>query len=180
LADGVADAQRDPGNAFITMAGGTVLDTGTGPLTIELRNGAGLTNNSSRAINLQTITAGSVTILNNGPSAGSDIRLETVTTNGPQSYSNPHGIATVAGYLLAGGSPITFNDSVTVNAGVTVGFDGDTVDFAGSGTPTLQSASGSQFSNVTHTGSGTLRLTGGLQPFGSHLHPPATSPPPPP
>jgi hypothetical protein len=169
LADGVADDQRDPGNAFITMAGGTVLDTGTGPLTIELRDGAGLTNNSSRAINLHAISAGSVTILNNGPSAGSDIRLETVITNGPQSYSNPHGITTVAGYLLAGGSPITFTDSVTVNAGVTVGFDGDTVDFAGSGTQMLQSASGSQFSNFTHTGSGTLRLTGGLNVIGSFI-----------
>jgi hypothetical protein len=169
LADGVVDAQRDAGNAFITMAGGTVLDTGTGPLDIELRDGAGLTNNSSRAINLQTISAGSVSIVNNGPSAGSDIRLETVTTNGPQSYANPHGTTTVAGYLLASGSPITFTDSVAVNAGVTVGFDGDTVDFAGSGTQTLQSASGSQFSNFTHTGSGTLRLTGGLNVFGSFL-----------
>jgi hypothetical protein len=162
VANGVVDAQRDPGSAFITMAGGTVLDTGTGPLDIELRDGAGLTNNSSRAINLQAITAGSITILNNGPSAGSDIRLETVATNGPQSYSSPHGITTVAGYLVASGSPITFTDSVAVNAGVTVGIDGDTVDFAGGGTQTLQTASGSQFSNVTHTGSGALRLTGGL------------------
>jgi hypothetical protein len=169
LADGVVDAQRDPGNAFITIAGGTVLDTGTGPLNIELRNGAGLTNNSSRAINLQSITAGSATIINNGPSAGSDIRLETVTTNGPQSYSNPHGTTTVAGYLLAGGSQITFTDSVTVNASVTVGFDGDTVDFAGSGTQTLQSASGSRFSNFAHTGNGTLRLTGGLSVIGSFI-----------
>jgi hypothetical protein len=151
------------------MAGGTVLDTGTGPLDIELRDGAGLTNNSSRAINLQAITAGAVTIVNNGPSAGSDIRLETVTTNGPQSYSNPHGTTTVAGYLLAGGFPIIFTDSVAVNAGVTVGIDGDTVDFAGSGTQTLQSASGSQFSNFTHTGNGTLRLTGGLSVIGSFI-----------
>jgi hypothetical protein len=169
LADGVADAQRDPGNAFITMAGGTVLDTGTGPLDIELRDGAGLTNNSSRAINLQSVTAGSVAIVNNGPSAGSDIRLETVATNGPQSYSNPHGTATVAGYLLAGGSQITFTDSVTVNADVAVGFDGDTVDFAGSGTQTLQNASGSQFSNFAHTGGGTLQLMGGLNVIGSFL-----------
>src|SRR5262249_11358090 len=46
---------------------------------------------------------------------------------------------------------------------------GDTVDFAGGGTQTLQSASGSQFSNFTHTGSGTLRLTGGLNVIGSVL-----------
>jgi hypothetical protein len=169
LVDGVVNSQRDPGSAFITMAGGIVLDTGTGPLTIELRNGAGLTNNSSRAINLQTITAGSATIINNGPSAGSDIMLETVTTTGPQIYSNSHETTTVAGYLLANGSPITFTDSVTVNAGVIVGFDGDIVDFAGSGTQTLQSASGSRFSNFAHSGSGTLRLTGGLNVFGSFL-----------
>jgi hypothetical protein len=70
---------------------------------------------------------------------------------------------------LASGSPITFTDSVAVNAGVTVGIDGDTVDFAGNGTQTLQSAGGSQFSNFTHTGSGTLRLTGGLNVIGSFL-----------
>ena len=169
LADGVVNSQRDPGSAFITMAGGTVLDTGTGPLDIELRNGAGLTNNSSRSINLVALNAGSVTIVNNGPSAGSDIRLQTVTTNGPQSYSNPHGTITVAWYLSANASPITFTDSVAVNAGVTVGFDGDTVDFADSGTQTLQSASDSQFSNFTHTGSGTLRLTGRLNVIGSFL-----------
>jgi hypothetical protein len=75
----------------------------------------------------------------------------------------------VAWYLSANGSPITFTDSVAVNAGVTVGFDGDTIDFAGNGTQTLQSGSGSQFSNFTHTGSGTLRLTGGINVIGSFL-----------
>jgi hypothetical protein len=43
LASGVVDPQRDPGNAFITMALGTSLNTGTGALTVDLRDGAGLT-----------------------------------------------------------------------------------------------------------------------------------------
>ena len=43
LANGVVDAERDPGNAVITMAPGTSLDTGSGPLTVQLRDGAGLT-----------------------------------------------------------------------------------------------------------------------------------------
>src|SRR5260370_6846288 len=55
LADGVADAQRDPGNAFITMAGGTVLDTGTGPLDIELRDAPRFTHNTHRAIHAQPL-----------------------------------------------------------------------------------------------------------------------------
>src|SRR5262249_22967064 len=60
LASGVVDAQRDPGNAVITMADGTALDTGSGALTVELRDGAGLTNRDSGAVTLQAITAGSV------------------------------------------------------------------------------------------------------------------------
>src|SRR5262249_54305238 len=37
LASGVVDSQRDPGQAVISMAAGTALNTGTGALTVELR-----------------------------------------------------------------------------------------------------------------------------------------------
>ncbi len=167
LASGVVDAQRDPGNSVITMAGGTILDTGRGPLTIDLRDGAGRTNMSSRSINLQTITAGSVSVVNDGPSTGSDVRLGPVTTTGPQSYSNPHGVTFVAGDLSAGASAITFTDSVTVAAGVGVGSGSGAVNFAGSDTQTLSSGVGAHFSNLSHTGGGTLRLAGDLVVTGS-------------
>jgi hypothetical protein len=52
------------------------LDTSTAPLNVEVRDGGGRTNTSSRSINLQTVSAGSVTVVNNGLTAGSDIRLK--------------------------------------------------------------------------------------------------------
>src|SRR5262249_51248938 len=39
-ANGVVDSERDPGNAVISMAPGTSLNTGSGPLTVALRDGA--------------------------------------------------------------------------------------------------------------------------------------------
>jgi hypothetical protein len=166
-ANGVVDAQREPGNAFITMAGGTVLDTGTAPLTIELRDGAGGTHTASRAINLQTLSAGAVSVANTGPSAGSDLRLGPVTTSGPQSYSTPHGVTTVAGDLDASATPITFTDSVVLNAGVRVGTGSSTVNLAGTRTQTLRSGPGARISNLNHTGSCRLQLLSGLAVTGS-------------
>jgi hypothetical protein len=167
LADGVVDSQREPGNAFITMAGGAALDTGAGPLDIELRDGAGRTNTGSRAINLQAISAGSVTVVNNGPSAGSDVRVGPVTTSGPQNYGSPHGVTVAAGDLTANDFPITFTDSVVVADAVRVGAGPTAVHFAGGGTQTLQSGAGAGVSNLDHDGSGTLRLLGGLAVAGT-------------
>jgi hypothetical protein len=131
LANGVVDAERDPENAVISMASETALDTGSGPLTVELRDGAGLTNSDSGAITLQTVTAGSVAVVNNGPSPGSDVLLGPVTTTGPQNYTNPNGTTTVTGDLTTTGSPITFNDSVLLNAGITLSTGSSNVNFAG-------------------------------------------------
>jgi hypothetical protein len=169
LANGVVDSQRDPGDAFITMAGGTTLDSGTALLDVELRNGAGLTHSNSRSIDLQTVTAGAVNVANNGPDPGSDVRVGPVTTNGPQSYSNPKGVTTVAGDLLSGDQPVTFTDSVVINDGVSVNTGSSTVNFTGSGAQTLQSGSGSIFTNLNHAGSGTLRLTSELSVAGALL-----------
>ena len=131
LAHGVVDAERDPGLALITMADGTSLDTGSGALTIELRDGAGRINTDSGAITLQTVAAGSVSVANDGPSAGSDIVLGTVTTAGAQSYSNPNGTALVTGDLTATDSPVTFTDAVILNAGLTLSAGSSAVTFAG-------------------------------------------------
>jgi hypothetical protein len=167
LGNGVVDSQRERGNASIAMAGGTALDAGTEPLTVELRDGAGRTNTSSRSINLQTISAGSVTVVNRGPSAGSDVRLGGVTTSGPQIYSNPHGSTLVTADLRAGDSAITFTDSIVVSAAVKVGVGSSMINFAGSGTQRLQSGAGASFSNVAHNGSGTLQLKSALAVSGT-------------
>jgi hypothetical protein len=121
LANGVVDSQRDPGNAFITMAGRTELNTGTGPLNIQMRDGAGRTYTGSRAINLQTINAGAVSVINNGPSTGSDVILGAVTSDGPQTYSSPNGTTFVGGNLTAADNPITFTDSVVVDDRLRIG-----------------------------------------------------------
>ena len=168
-ADGVVDSQRGPGNAAIIMAGGTTLDTGTAPLDIELRDGAGLTHADSRAINLQTLIAGSVNVVNDGPDPGSDIRLGPVITTGPQSYSDPNGTTLVTAGLTSGDYPISFTDSVVVGDGVSVDAGSATVNFAGDGTQTLQSGDGAFFSNLDHTGDGVLQLTSGLAVAGTLL-----------
>jgi hypothetical protein len=131
LASGVVDAQRDPGNAVIMMAPGTTLDTGSGSLTVELRDGNGRTNTDSGAITLQSVTAGSMSVVNNGPSAGSDVVLGTVSTLGTQSYANPNGTTTLTGNLTATDSAVTFNNAVKLTAGLTIDAGAGTVTFAG-------------------------------------------------
>jgi hypothetical protein len=161
VVNGVVDAERDPGSAVISMAPGTALDTGSGPLTVELRDGAGLTNSDSGAITLQSVTAGSVSAVNNGPSAGSDVGLGPVTTSGEQIYADPNGTTSVKANLTAA-NPITFYDSVVLNDGVNVDAGFGTVNFAGSGLQTLQSGTGATFGNLLHNGTGTLQLISGL------------------
>jgi len=167
LANGVVDSQRDPGNAFITMAGRTQLNTGTGRLNIELRNGAGRTYTGSRSINLQTITAGSVKVVNNGPSTGSDVILGPVTSNGPQTYSSPNGTTFVSGNVTAADSPITFADSVVVDDRLRIDAGSNKIRFNSAGTQNLQTGSGDSFGNVDHNGTGTLQLAGPLNISGT-------------
>jgi hypothetical protein len=161
LANGVIDAQRDPGNAAITMAPGTSLNTGSGALTVALRDGAGLTHPDSGAITLQSVLAGSVSVVNNGPSAGSDVDLRSVTTSGVQNYADPNGITRVSGNLTAA-NPITFNDSVVLSDGVSVDAGFGSVNFAGNGVQRLQSGVGASLGYVLHNGTGTLQLSSGL------------------
>ncbi len=75
LANGVVDTWRSAGNAVVTMATGTSIDAGKGNVTIELRDGAGRTNRESGDITLRNISAGSISVLNNGTTAGSGITL---------------------------------------------------------------------------------------------------------
>src|SRR5262249_35195975 len=85
----------------------------------------------SGAITLRALSAGSVSVANNGPSAGSDVILGPVTTAGPQSYANPNGTTRVTAGLAAGGNALTFNNGVALTAGLTLGGGSDTVTFAG-------------------------------------------------
>jgi len=78
-ANGVDETSRSAGNAIITMAAGTSINAGTGNVTIELRDGAGRTNSESGNITLRTISAGSISAVNNGTTAGSGITLASGT-----------------------------------------------------------------------------------------------------
>jgi len=167
--NGVVDTERDPGRAVITMTGGTDIDTGTGSLNIELRDGAGLTNTHSGAINLQAIHAGPVIIANHGPDAGSDVRVGPVESSGPQSYSSPNGVSTVAGDLSSNDHPISFADSVAVNDGVAVDAGSSTVNFTGSDIQTLQTGPDTSLTSLNHSGAGTLRLTSDLTLEGTFI-----------
>jgi len=73
LANGVVDAHRDPGAAVIAMAAGTRIDAGTGAVVVELRDGAGKANRTSGHITLGSISAGTLSAVNNGVSAGNMI-----------------------------------------------------------------------------------------------------------
>jgi hypothetical protein len=162
LANGVVDSQRDPGNAGITVAAGTTLNTGTGALTVQLRDGAGKTNTSSGTVTLKTVTAATVAVTNNGPTAGSDIVVGPVTSSGAQTYANPNGSTVAADTLSAGGNSISFVHSVLLNASIAAG----AVNFVGTGTQSL-GGTGGNLPNLVHNGSGTLRLTSDLTVTGA-------------
>ncbi|MBK9130444.1 MAG: filamentous hemagglutinin N-terminal domain-containing protein [Gammaproteobacteria bacterium] len=76
LSDGVVDADRDAGAAVVAIADGVDIDAGTGTVTIEVLDGAGKTHSDSGDITVDgTITAGQISLVNQGPSAGSGVVL---------------------------------------------------------------------------------------------------------
>lgn len=61
-ANGVVDANRDAGAANITQAAGTTINAGSGSVSIQLKDGAGLTNNTAGSITLASITSNSLSV----------------------------------------------------------------------------------------------------------------------
>ena len=78
-ADGVVDADRLAGAAVITMNSGTALNAGSGAVQITIKNGAGLTNSSNGDISLQSISASSVLVQNQGRFPGNIVLNGTIT-----------------------------------------------------------------------------------------------------
>ncbi len=121
LANGVVDAQRDAGNAEITMAVGTTLDAGTGDINITIADGTGKTNTASGDITLETITSSStLTVENSGPTAGSDIIFNqaltgltglTITQSDATTFNSTVNSTTIT--LTDTDNAITFTDAVT-------------------------------------------------------------------
>jgi len=116
-ADGVVDMYRSAGAAAITQAAGTTLNTGTGNLTVTLKNGAGKTNLTSGNITLDTVDAQNIAIQNDGPSNGSNILMaqasSLITANSVS--LNISNAANTTGTLGTSGMPIAVT-TTDVNA----------------------------------------------------------------
>lgn len=81
VANGVVDAQRDPGAAVITATAS--VRSRTGAVTFDLRNGAGKTDSTSGDLTVFTVQGASVTLNNVGPTTGSRVRATgTLATGG--------------------------------------------------------------------------------------------------
>ncbi|OPY80272.1 MAG: Heme/hemopexin-binding protein precursor [Syntrophus sp. PtaU1.Bin005] len=72
-ANGVVDADREEGPAVIFQAPGTLIDAGTGAVTVSLRNGSGKTYTESGDITLSGINAATLSVSNAGLTAGSGV-----------------------------------------------------------------------------------------------------------
>ncbi len=103
-ANGVVNADRDPGAAVITMASGVALNAGAGTLTITMGSGAGLTNSTSGDLTLRDITAGALSVTNQGPTTGTTLSLlGAINTTGASSFAaDAVTINTTTGSLNAG------------------------------------------------------------------------------
>lgn len=120
-AAGVVDAQRDPGNAAITMSSGSTLTSGGGDIILTINPNTGVTNAASGNITIQGLNAGTgnVLIQNLGASTGSSIvrasGTELITANSVALNANPAvGTASGIGTLAA---PIRVNTAnLTANA----------------------------------------------------------------
>lgn len=157
LANGVVDAQRDSGAAAITMMSATTLNTGSGNLTITLRDGAGKTNLTSGDITLDAVTTtGTITVANNGATAGSDIAQNGIFSSGTSltTMTTANGVITISNTLAAGSlildangtnADVNLNSVVTITGGaVTITAD-DTIQFSSSGNSITATGSGNVF-----------------------------------
>jgi len=73
-ANGVVNAQRDPGAATITIGAGTTVNAGSGQVSLTLANGAGKTNTASGAISVNgSLQGGAISVKNLGPSLNSNV-----------------------------------------------------------------------------------------------------------
>ncbi|MGV8842164.1 MAG: filamentous hemagglutinin N-terminal domain-containing protein [Pseudomonas sp.] len=109
LANGVVDADRDAGAAQITQAAGTTIDAGTGSVSVNLKDGAGLTNNTIGTVTLASITAASLSVASNGFTASATASNKTYdgNTNATLSTASLSGLSLQSGSNLSVVKPLT-------------------------------------------------------------------------
>jgi hypothetical protein len=121
VANGVVNANRDSGDAVITMAADANLNVGTGTLTIALRNSTDKTYNARGVATLQNVTA-AATVLNDGTILANGTWTSPVTVNSGATLGGTGtvGALTVAsnGTVAPGNSPGILNSGdVALNSG---------------------------------------------------------------
>ncbi len=118
-AAGVVSAYRSAGNAVITVANGTAINAGNVNLTID--TGAGQAESASGDITIAgAVNAKTITVVNKGPSAGSDV---VINTGGLLTGSGGGGAATVVVAAAgAGGGTFINNPGGDVLRGGTNGY----------------------------------------------------------
>ena len=111
-ANGVVNAQREPGQAVISIAPGVTLNSGTGDTTLILGTGEGLTNNASGDITASNITGGTITLTNNRGGINTSTGILSAESNGTGGTINLN----AAGNIITN----TINTNGTLNNGGTI------------------------------------------------------------
>jgi filamentous hemagglutinin family protein len=133
---GVVNAYRSAGNAVITVANGTAINAGNVSLTID--TGAGQTQNASGDITIAgAVNAKTITVVNRGPSAGSDV---VINAGGSLVGTDGGNKATVV-VAAAGAAGGTFTNNAGSNA-LQGGADGYYLVYADAPATTLEGMSG--------------------------------------
>ena len=136
LADGVVDAERDAGAAEFRLQAGDVISTGGGAISIEVSDGAGLTNS----------TAGDIVLENGADILGGSIRLESQGNIDLQTTS----------IVDSNGSTIDLisQGNIDLDSGAKVESNGGAINVTASGTLSLKqiSAVGSSIDSTGGTG----------------------------
>ncbi|MEW5821043.1 MAG: leukotoxin LktA family filamentous adhesin, partial [Cyanobacteriota bacterium] len=109
IANGVINAQRDPGNADITLTPGFNINTGTGSVNIEIRNDNTKTNNDSGNIIINNIIANTIFIDNNGPTANSNVIISAGASINASGNNDSIIISSTNGNLINSEGPSALN-----------------------------------------------------------------------
>ena len=117
VANGVVDAQRDPGSAVITMAPGTTINAGSAPMFIQVADGLGLTNSARGDITVANLatTGLAVLIYQGGSTGGIRQQANSVITAGTLYADSPGSVAldnfpSGTGHLVNTLAGLTFSD----------------------------------------------------------------------
>ena len=102
-ANGVVDANRDAGVGNVMQAAGTTMNLGTGSLTVDLRNGAGLTNNTAGSVTLANVYAGGLSIQSSAFNASASAQSKIYNGNREATVAS----ASETGFSLQSGSNLT-------------------------------------------------------------------------